>query len=245
MNRARTVFVYFIAFAILAAVTIGAALLFFKEPQRTIAFYVVVGQILAGEAILFLLLARSIISTGRDGGASGVTQLGTYRIFFLAYFASLAITVAYFGFGVHRNGEVNDYIFAGIQLLVLGIPLFYAIMSESTQRFVQADGLDAQDEADRAQRRVRRAFRGIEDSIDDLPAEAKGGAAMQQLDLAMRTLRSTIDAKLGLRNRDSRDLVDDIEDLESRFKAGARAGATPDETIADLAAQVTRTAGRL
>ncbi len=245
MNRFRTVFVYLIAFAILAAVTVGAALLFFKEPQRTIAFYVVVGQILAGEAILFLLLARSIISTGRTGGASGVTQLGTYRTFLLAYVASLAITVAYFGFNVHRQGEVNDYIFAGIQLLVLGIPLFYAIMSESTQRFVQADGLDAQEEGDRAQRRARRAFRGIEEAIDTLPAEARSGAAMQSLDLAMRTLRSSIDAKLGLRNADSRDLVDDIEDLESRFKAGVRTGGAPDTVIADLAAQVTRAAQRL
>jgi hypothetical protein len=245
MNRFRTVFVYLIAFAILAAVTIGAALLFFKEPQRTIAFYVVVGQIVAGEAILFLLLARSIISTGRKGGASGVTQLGTYRTFLLAYFVSLAITVAYFGFNVQRQGEVNDYIFAGIQLLVLGIPLFYAIMSESTQRFVQADGLAAQEEGDRAQRRARRAFRGIEEAIDTLPAEARTGAAMQQLDLAMRTLRSSIDAKLGLRNADSRDLVDDIEDLEARFKAGVRNGGAPDTVIADLAAQVTRAAQRL
>lgn len=244
MNRFRTVFVAFIAFAILAAITIGAALLFVPGPY-TIAFYAVVGQIVAGEMILFLLLARSFLSTGRTGGASGVTQLGTYNVFTIAFFISLVITIGYFGFGVEREGTVNDYIFAGIQLLVLGIPLVFLIMAETTMRFTEQDGRDAQDEAERAKRRVTRAFRGIEQSIDDIPPGERDPAAMQQIEMAMRTLKSAIDSKLGLRNRDSRDLVDDIEDLETRFKTTLRSGAGVKLALGDVAAQITRAAQRL
>lgn len=244
MNRFQTVLVVFVAFAILSAITVGAAMLFIPGPY-TIAFYAVVGQIVVGEIILFLLLARSIIASGRRGGASGATQLGTYNIVFIAYFVSLVLTVGYFGFNVEREDTANDYIFAGIQLLVLGIPLVFVIMSETTMRFVEEDGRDAQDEAARAKRRVTKAFRDLDQAIADIPPEERDGAAMQQLDLALRTLKSTIDSKLGLRNRDSRDLADEIEDLESRFKASLRSGMGTRPAIADLAAQVSRATQRL
>lgn len=244
MNRFRTVFVAFIAFAILAAITIGAAMLFVPGPY-TIAFYAVVGQIVAGEMILFLLLARSFISTGRSGGASGATQLGTYNIFTIAFFVSLVITIGYFGFGVQREGTANDYIFAGVQLLILGIPLVFLILAETTMRFTEQDGRDAQEESGRAKRRVTRAFKGIEQAIDDIPAGDRDPASMQQIELAMRTLKSAIDSKLGLRNADSRDLVDDIEDMEIRFKTSLRGGGGVKLALSDVAAQITRAAQRL
>lgn len=244
MNRFQTVLVALVAFVILGAITVGAAMLFVPGPY-TIAFYAVVGQIVVGEVIVFLLLARSIIASGRRGGASGATQLGTYNLFFIAYYVSLVLTVGYFGFNVEREGTANDYIFAGIQLLVLGLPLVFIMMSETTMRFVEEDGRDAQDEADRAKRRVAKAFRDLDETIADIPPAERDGAAMQQLDMAMRTLRASIDSKLGLRNRDSRDLADEIEDLESRFKASLRSGAGARPAIADLAAQVSRATQRL
>ncbi|MCC6917703.1 MAG: hypothetical protein IT548_00780 [Alphaproteobacteria bacterium] len=233
-----------LAFAVLAAVTLGAALLFVKEPDRTLSFYVIVGQLLLGEAVLFMLMSRSFIATARRGGASGVAQIGTYRLFLLAYIVSLAITISYFGFGYQRQGGVNDYIFAGIQVIVLGVPLFMAMMSETTTRFVEQDGRDAQAEARRGQRRLDKALGGIEDLVSSLPVEQRGSSELQNVELGMRTLRNSINSKLGLRGYDSRELADQIEDLESGFKRSLLSG-NAGAALSDLAAQLTRAAQRL
>ncbi len=245
MNFLRTAFGFTLAFAILVAITIGAGLLFVPEP-RGFPFVFVVGQIVLGEAILLLMILRSFGTADRGAsGPSSLAQVGTYRLFVAAYVASLALTIAYFGWV--RPQTPMDLAFYGIQLLVLGVPLALAIMSETTVRFMdQGVRADAAAKAE-AGASIAKAVAALEDTVLWTSAQVRGKAAvgLQKLELAHRTLKRAVDAKIGLKGSTADAVGQDLDGVVGRLRRAVGEDRDLDVALTQAAEDLQRIAARL
>jgi hypothetical protein len=250
MNFFRTFLGTVLAFAILAAVTIGAALLFVPGPH-SFNFYFILAQILAGEFALMLFILRGF-STAHAGatGPSGVAQQGSYRIFAFAYAISLVMTIAYFGFV--RQTSVSavsglDFAFYGVQLLVIGLPLVVLIMAETSLRFVEQPGQAEAALKDRAGETIQKAVAALEDTILWAQPKAREAAAtgIQRLEMAHRSLKSAVAAKLGMKSGAVRDIGGDLDGVIGRLRRAAGEDRDLNQALIEAAEDVTRIAARL